>query len=59
MQKLRKILSMILVITLITIWFFLPSPDFYFPYMYCLAFFLLIAALIVYPVESTPARPKA
>jgi uncharacterized membrane protein len=58
MRKARKILSILLIISVITVWFFLPSSDLKFPYLYCLGFFLLLAALFIYPVQTTVARPK-
>ncbi len=58
MRKARKILSILLIITVITVWFFLPSSDLNFPYFYCLGFFLLLSALFIYPVRTTVARPK-
>ncbi|GAC1364692.1 MAG: hypothetical protein NVS2B12_13010 [Ktedonobacteraceae bacterium] len=57
MRTTRKILSFILIVTVIIFWFFLPSSDLNFPYFYCLGFFSLIAALFIYPVQSIPARP--
>ncbi len=58
MQKIRKMLSIILVIAVIAVWFLLPSSDLNFPYFYCLGFFLLISALFIYPVQALVARPK-
>lgn len=58
MRKTRKILSIVLIIAVITVWFFLPSSDLSFPYFYCLGFFLLISALFIYPVQALVARPK-
>lgn len=58
MRKARKILAILLIVAVITFWFFLPSSDLNFPYLYCLGFFSLLSALFIYPVETTVARPK-
>ncbi|MBA2681225.1 MAG: hypothetical protein H0U76_22845 [Ktedonobacteraceae bacterium] len=58
MRKARKIVSILLIIGVITVWFFLPSSDLSFPYLYCLGFFLLLSSLFIYPVQAAIARPK-
>lgn len=58
MRKTRKILAIVLIVAVITIWFFLPSSDLNFPYFYCLGFFLLISALFIYPVHSAIVKPQ-
>ena len=58
MRKARKIFSILLIVGVITVWFFLPSSDLKFPYFYCLGFFLLLSALFIYPVQTIVARPK-
>ena len=52
MRKARKILSILLILAVITVWFFLPSTDLNFPYFYCLGFFLLLLAIFIYPVQA-------
>lgn len=57
MRKTRKILAIVLIVAVVTIWFFLPSSDLDFPYFYCLGFFLLISALFIYPIQAVIIKP--